>query len=106
MRYKNSTSPATTGHKWHVHTTPPSKSASDCVACGGHYDPSNVEVAGYTCDPSSPASCYAGDMSGKFGAASVGGASTSGIDSVLTMSGLIGRSVVVHAANSGSPRVA
>jgi hypothetical protein len=72
----------------------------DCADAGAHYDPTNKEVAPYTCDPSTPDECYAGDMSGKHGAATVMG--PVGVDRVLTVNELVGKSVVIYASNSES----
>lgn len=98
LRYKDGTS-TTAGHSWHVHEDAVGDSF-DCADAGAHYDPTNKEVAPYTCDPSTPDECYAGDMSGKHGAATVMG--PVGVDRVLTVNELVGKSVVIYASNSES----
>ena len=96
LRYKDGTS-TTAGHNWHVHVDMVGES-SDCADAGAHYDPTNKEDARYTCDPGTPADCYAGDMSGKHGPATVVG--SVGVDRVLTVNELVGKSVVIYASNS------
>lgn len=100
LRYKDGTRATTSGHSWHVHEDAAADSA-DCAAAGGHYDPTNKEIAPYNCDPTTPAECYAGDMSGKHGSAVVMGAV--GVDSVLTMDEIVGKSVVIYGSNSETP---
>ena len=39
LTYDNNT--ITTGHKWHVHDFPVT---SDCMSCGGHYNPYTVNM--------------------------------------------------------------
>eukprot|EP01050_Picozoa_sp_SAG11_P026075 SAG11_NODE_6111_length_1386_cov_5.858586_1_plen_372_part_01 len=95
---------ATAGHSWHVHAETVSDT-SDCSTAGGHYDPEGLEVGGYACDPASAAAtCYLGDMSGKFGSATVGISATF-TDATLTIAELVGKSVVVHGADGAAPRV-
>jgi hypothetical protein len=88
--------PTTTGHKWHIHADALSD-LNDCATTSAHYDPTGVEINGYSCDPTAPGSCYTGGISGKFGAASAttGGTFT---DSVLTLAELASKSLVVPAA--------
>jgi len=45
------------GHKIHIHNEPVA-SVGDCASTGGHYDPTGVEIEGYSCDPSYPETCY------------------------------------------------
>jgi Ca2+-binding EF-hand superfamily protein/Cu/Zn superoxide dismutase len=98
LRYKDSTSATTSGHSWHVHEDLVGDS-TDCAEAGAHYDPTNKEVAPYTCDPAAPSECYVGDMSGKHGTVTVTG--QVGEDHMLTINELVGKSVVIHASNSG-----
>jgi hypothetical protein len=95
--------PTTTGHKWHIHADSLSD-LNDCATAGGHYDPTGVEIDGYSCDPAAPGACYTGDLSGKFGAAS---ATTVGAftDSVLTLAELASKSLVVHGADGAGARI-
>ena len=105
LRYKDSTQAATAGHNWHVHVNALGGS-TDCSAAGGHYDPGGVEVAGYSCDSSNQAACAAGDLGGKFGPVSIDGGLMTGIEGVLTLTDLLGKSIVIHAAGGGGARIA
>ena len=103
LRYKDGTSATTVGHSWHVHEDALAGSTS-CLDAGAHFDPTNKEVAPYVCDPADPAECYAGDMSGKHGTATITG--LAGEDTTLTVNELVGRSIVIHASGSGGERIA
>ena len=105
LRYKDNTAAATDGHNWHVHTNGLAGS-SNCAAAGGHYDPSGVEAGDYSCDSSDQTLCFAGDLSGKFGSVSIDGELRGGVDSVLTLAELLGKSIVIHAAGGGADRIA
>ncbi|CAG2196972.1 unnamed protein product [Mytilus edulis] len=107
-------------HKWHVHV---GKVGSDalissgrCSSVEGHYNPYSVDLTGNynpECNPNNPLRCEVGDMSGKHGKISV--RSTSGTiqrnfftDFDLPLTGdlkILGRSVVIHAADSGGGRL-
>ena len=91
----------TNDHKYHIHTDAVS---GGCATAAGHYDPLVVEVEGYACDASKPELCYKGDLSGKHGTVNLGDQETY-FDSTFTVDEIIGRSIVVHAANRGAPRV-
>ena len=105
LRYKDNTAAPTDGHNWHVHTNGLAESAN-CAAAGGHYDPRGLEVGDYSCDSSDQTSCASGDLSGKFGLLSIDGELRTGVDSVLTLAELLGKSVVIHAAGAGTDRIA
>ena len=44
----------------------------DCASAGGHWDPTGLEGAAYTCSSRTPSTCFAGDLSGKLGMISIG----------------------------------
>jgi len=111
LKYADAATAATAGHKMHVHVSPVT---TDCASAGGHFDPLGVESNGYTtCTGNAAAKavgCYLGDLSGKHGLVSIGGSSAKQFfsDLNLPLSGaqsIDGRSIVLHAANSGAPRV-
>jgi hypothetical protein len=110
----NATSPVTSGHRWHIHAN--RARVSSCATAKGHYDPTNKEIdldgdgqvsaAEYTCNSTDPGSCYSGDLSGKHGQVATDGVPVGGSDTGLSLAELIDRrSVVVHAANGGAPRL-
>ena len=88
-----------------------------CYEAGGHYDPAGLEtdaqgepVPGYRCNPDDQTSCYAGDLSGKFGAIRITAnpdedfppprdPDTVGTDLVLDLADLKGKSIVIHAGD-------
>jgi Cu/Zn superoxide dismutase len=111
LKYADAAAGGTAGHKMHVHVSPVT---ADCASAGGHFDPFGVEVPTYTtCTGDAAAKavgCYVGDLSGKHGLVSIGGSSAKQFfsDLNLPLSGpnkVDGRSIVLHAANSGAPRV-
>merc|ERR1712072_1066608 len=63
--YDEDTSKAFQGHKMHIHNAPVMN--GDCASTGGHYDPTGVEIEGYSCDPEDRETCYVGDLTGQFG---------------------------------------
>ena len=100
---------ASTGHSYHVHTRPWTGASFD--EAGGHFDPEGVEVDGYVCNPLNHSTCYAGDLSGKHGKLSLNGTESDVeyIDETISMEenhAILGRSVVIHAKEGGSERVA
>lgn len=105
LLYKDNTAAATYGHNWHVHTNGLAGS-SNCAVAGGHYDPDGLEVAGYSCDSSDQTTCAKGDLSGKFGPVSIDGELQVGVDSTLSLVELLGKSIVIHSASSGTDRIA
>jgi len=94
------------GHWWHGHNFPIVKDEG-CASAGGHYDPLVVEVPGYSCDAEDPmATCYHGDFSGRYEIKLPIPIEASLFDADVPLVGLIGRSVVIHEANSRSGRAA
>lgn len=99
--------PGQTPYPWHVHERPVN-SAGDCMSTGLHLDPANLNPGGnsttYKCDPKKPnETCELGDLSGKFGelVPKVTTYKFSDPDLPLTgKNGIIGRSIVIHLANS------
>nr|ALK82329.1 copper/zinc superoxide dismutase [Pinctada fucata] len=121
LNYANGITTSTSYHAWHVHVN---EICSDfngkscaCSSAGGHFNPYNVELQGdykSQCNPRNPLRCELGDQSGKNGRLSI--RSQNGdfsrfffTDEHLQLTGnfgVIGKSVVIHAANSGSARLA
>ncbi|KAF9132175.1 hypothetical protein BGW39_000682 [Mortierella sp. 14UC] len=95
----------TGGFEYHIHVKPVG-SNNDCMATGGHLDPTNVGAA--KCLPAKPDGCQEGDLSGKHGelkATDSGAiAPISYNDKYIHFSGetttIAGRSVVIH--NNGT----
>ena len=116
--YVDSSTPATEGHKWHVHQFGVGSIALDddadghydCASAGGHFDSTPaLEVAGYSCDPAEPDGCYIGDMAGKLGFVNVGTPTVLSptIDrSSTTAANLASHSIVIHGPNGVSDRIA
>jgi len=104
---------ATTGHKWHVHTS--SVRGGDCVAAGGHFNPTQVcttSLCNYstTCGLSDVKqfNCELGDLSGKHGLLNI---PSSGLvtDLYLPLSGIdtiVDCSIVIHSKNGSADRLA
>ena len=126
LRHNSSASLVTTGHLWHIHehVAPPTASENSmrqCIWAGGHWDPDGLErAANYSCshapvvgraDAAQAAAelegCYRGDMSGKLAVASLGGGVAQTFsDPTLRTTELLGRSLVIHAADGAAQRLA
>ncbi|KAL3863981.1 hypothetical protein ACJMK2_005698 [Sinanodonta woodiana] len=123
LNYGNSAS-QTIGHNWHIHIAQvgtdwgDANTTSRCQSVQGHYNPYYVDlsVAGnYTtqCNSRKQFRCEVGDLSGKHGSLSIR-SSMGGMfrafytDVQLPLTGpqsILGRSITIHAANSGSGRL-
>ncbi|XP_053381588.1 uncharacterized protein LOC123557821 isoform X2 [Mercenaria mercenaria] len=121
LDYSSSTMSATVNHNWHVHE----KAMGDdmlsptqrCQSAGPHYNPYSVFLDGdyaSMCNPGNPFRCELGDLSGKHGKLNIRSAVDNRklkyffSDMQLPLSGpqsVVGKSIVIHEANSGGGRL-
>ncbi|XP_077379676.1 uncharacterized protein cusr [Festucalex cinctus] len=122
LSHGNPATASTRNHNWHIHLYPISSERDDdearCGTTGGHWNPSNIDAADSSydlhCGPSTPIACEVGDFARKHRvldiSVRVGGVESKSfftdVTSWLQGSGVIGRSVVVHQADRGAPRIA
>ncbi|XP_050951372.1 uncharacterized protein cusr [Labeo rohita] len=120
LSYGQLSAPSTVKHNWHVHNYPIStETDSDkgsCLSTGGHWNPYNIDNAdslyAVNCGPDSPFACEVGDISGKHKTldlqSEMGTVATKNFftDTTSWVSGVIGRSLVIHSPNQTGPRIA
>ncbi|CAB4012783.1 Superoxide dismutase [Cu-Zn] 1 [Paramuricea clavata] len=116
LNYMNNSNVETLSHKWHVHDQDIVKDQMSpmderCNSAKGHYNPYKVSLeANYssTCGPKNLLRCELGDTSSKVGKYNIGGGKNRFTESENYFAGLntiLGRSIVVHAKDSGGHRV-
>ncbi|XP_074640969.1 uncharacterized protein LOC141898776 [Tubulanus polymorphus] len=114
LKYSYDVKKITRNHNWHVHTSPTGFGMTVAEKCvSPHYNPflANVSSKSYatSCKFANPLACELGDQSRKLGQYDIGGGKAFFTDVDLPLAGnfsVIGRSFVVHAENSGGPRIA
>ena len=103
-------------HNWHVHESPLDTAGTDCSIAGPHYNPLGVDASTSqyqaTCNSTSQSNCEIGDLSNKGAPFNVvnGFVRQFYSDTDLPLSGenisIVDRSVVIHEADRGGPRIA
>ncbi|XP_042605270.1 uncharacterized protein LOC109064071 [Cyprinus carpio] len=120
LSYGQPSAPSTVNHNWHVHNYPISTETDDdkgcCLSTGEHWNPYNIDITvsayAVNCAPDSPFACEVGDISGKHKTvdlqSEMGSVATKNFytDTSSWVSGMIGRSVVIHGPNQTGPRIA
>lgn len=115
LRYEDSSTAATTNHNYHVHVSP--LSLDDPTNCstqqtGGHWNPNSLGSSSCTTSPDNWFLCEVGDLSGKHGGINIPSGNASKVmytDTNLPLTGAYsigGRSIVIHEAGGGGPRIA
>ena len=109
----SNTIPMSLNHNWHVHIDPV---AFDCASALGHYNPFNISTGGnysLLCSGLTPTNCEVGDLSGKGGTlnftSNLGRNLYTDTDLPYTLMqgiSIANRSIVLHEANRGAPRIA
>ena len=116
LNYMNNSNVKTNSHDWHVHDKDIVQDqmysmGKRCKSAAGHYNPYKVSLqANYskTCGPKNLLRCELGDCSSKVGKYNIGGGKNRFTESENYFAGvntILGRSIVVHAKDSGAPRV-
>jgi len=98
--YDEDTSKAFQGHKMHIHNAPVMN--GDCASTGGHYDPTGVEIEGYSCDPEDRETCYVGDLTGQFGKVTLDNQEIEMGRFSFDINKVLNRGVVVHDPDTGA----
>lgn len=119
LSYGRLSTPATQNHSWHIHNYPIStETDSDqgrCLSTSGHWNTFDIDTnlsSYFNCGPNSPFACEVGDISGKHKSldiqSQVGTVASKSFytDTTLWVSGVIGRSLVVHGPNLAAQRIA
>lgn len=122
LSYGNATMAPTKNHNWHVHVYPISTERDNdtarCTSTGGHWNPFKINTtdSSYSlyCSSSCPLCCEAGDLANKNSpidlAVNVGAFSAkrffTDVTALLSVPGIINRSVVIHQPERQAPRIA
>lgn len=119
LSYGQLSTPATQNHSWHIHNYPISTETDSnqgrCLSTSGHWNPFNIDtnLSSYAnCGPDRPFACEVGDISGKHKSLDlqhqVGTVASKSFftDTTSWVSGMIGRSLVMHGPNLAALRIA
>ena len=120
LNYASGALTQTMGHDWHIHQLQVGDDmmapTGRCLSVAGHYNPYDVFLNGdYSteCKPTNPLRCELGDLVGKHGQLNIrtinnGSQKYFFTDMQLPLSGpqsVVGKSIVIHDANSGGGRL-